>query len=187
MLSDNSWEVEKIKLRKKFLPKNARVLDLYCGNGHMYKSVYSNKVSIYTGVDKEKIFDNEKCFLCDNKEFIQKNDIKKYNTFDLDAYGTPWFLFEDIIKKSSKEKLYFFITDGLFNDLHHSWGAKTKIFLQTEGIEYGTKIFGVWIFYPDFVLNFLKQTLSKYGRKLTKAFSLKNSRNKVCYWFLEIE
>lgn len=187
MLSDNSWLNEKIKLRKKFLIENPCVLDLYCGTGKMYFNVYKETALKYIGIDKEKIFDDDKCFLSDNEEFVRKNNIKDFNVFDLDAYGTPWFLFEKIIKKASRQELHFFVTDGLFNDLHHSWGAKTKIFLETEGVEYGTKIFGVWVFYPDFILNFLKQTLNRYGRRLTKAVSLKNSRNKVCYWYLKLK
>ena len=68
------------------------VLDLYCGNGTMFKEAYDGKVKNYFGIDKEKIFDNNLCVLEDNRRWVAKNDISGYNFFDLDAYGCPWLL-----------------------------------------------------------------------------------------------
>ena len=52
---DNSNERLKAELRTRFLPKEARVLDLFCGLGQMYRLAYEGRVSLYHGVDNQKV------------------------------------------------------------------------------------------------------------------------------------
>ena len=96
--TDNSMENEKALMREKYLPENASVLDLFCGSGEMYKRAYRGNVCDYHGTDISKVHNLEICEITNNEKYVRRNDLDKYNTFDLDAYGSPWKLFYLILK-----------------------------------------------------------------------------------------
>lgn len=183
--TDNSNKYAKAALRKKFLPHNARVLDLFCGNGEMYKLAYKGNVAYYHGVDKEKIHDDTICTLCDNIDFIKNNDISKYNVFDLDDYGCPWPLFYLILRDAVQDELIFYITDGLVYRQKLA-GNVTKFVSATEGIPMGMNIPGINRFYVDIFATMLKDIKKRYGWETEKAVYFTNSKRTVYYWMLKM-
>ena len=84
---DNSMAHQKALLRINNLPKRARVLDLFCGNGEMYNRAYKGRVEYYHGIDKEKIHNPKICTLTNNIVYIT-NTPDDFNTFGLDDYRT---------------------------------------------------------------------------------------------------
>jgi len=183
--NDNSMEKHKIALRTKYLPENARVLDLFCGKGKMYQSAYKGKVLEYRGIDKEKIHDPEICVLANNQLYVKQNDISRYNVFDLDDYGAPWKLFYLICRKQLPPEITVFITDGLVVRLAIDKRI-TKIISAIERIPPGTNIPGINRFYTDIFGTMLKDIEKRYGWKTDKAVYFYNNRASVCYWALKL-
>ncbi len=182
---DNSALEEKAAMREKYLPKAARVLDLFCGNVEMYKRVYRGKAEIYHGVDKEKIHTDEICTLQDNIRYIKTNDISSFNVFDLDDYGSPWKLLYLIIKKVPPGNYTFFITDGLPARLSVNNKA-TKFISATEQIPNGLKLTGLYKFYVSIFGTMLRTLEKKYGCEVKKAVYFKNQRGTVYYWTIKL-
>lgn len=183
---DNSMEDAKIKLRGKYLPENASVLDLFCGTGKMYKGAYQGKVKEYHGIDHKKVHNKDICTLGDNIKFIQRKDIAKYNVFDLDDYGCPWKLLYLILRKATQERIIFFITDGLV--LKQKMGGNVVNFVSaTERIPKGMKLPGHNRFYEDIFATMLLDIKKRYGYKIAKAVYFHNKRRTVYYWMLEMQ
>jgi len=116
---DNSFLGGKIALRRSLLEgvPDPSVLDLFCGSGTIYSSVYRDRVAQYTGVDSVKVHDRDLCELQDNASWVLSNDIGAYNVFDLDAYGSPWLLALKIAEKVGRRPWVLFATDGSFQHL----------------------------------------------------------------------
>jgi len=183
--TDNSMEKEKAELRIRNLPKNARVLDLFCGEGEMYRRAYQGKVDKYHGIDKEKIHNHQICTLISNTVFIANNDISGYNVFDLDDYGTPWKLLYLILKKLPPGEITIFVTDGLV--LHQKVdGQVTKFVSATERIPLHMNIPGINRFYEDIFATMLLDVKKRYGWETTKAVYFHNERRTVYYWCLKM-
>lgn len=139
---DSSEVTYKIELRKKFLPENAKVLDLFCGMGTMYREVYKARATRYLGIDRYKIHDKDLCIRENNIHYVNENDIDDFNVFDLDDYGSPWKLLYLIIKKYNGPEAVFFITDGLLLNQKLS-GNINKWVSATEKIPKGMNIPGL--------------------------------------------
>ena len=183
---DNSMEPEKIRLRKTFLPKEAHVLDLFCGTGKMYKGAYKNRAKGYKGIDYKKIHDKKLCVLTNNIRYVQKRDISKYNVFDLDDYGCPWKLIYLILKRAKQEKITMFITDGLV--LKQKMGGDVvKIVSATEQVPRNMNIPGQNRFYVDMFATMLKDLERRYKYKTTRAIYFHNFRRTVYYWALQMQ
>jgi hypothetical protein len=184
--TDNSMEKEKALMRIKYLPDNARILDLYCGNGEMYNRAYKGKAIKYQGVDKEKVHDLNLCQIQNNIVFIQHNDIRGYNVFDLDDYGTPWKQLYMIVKKILPGEYTFFITDGLV--MHQKVdGQTTKFVSGTERIPQGMNLPGINRFYVDIFATMLKDLERRYNCKVQFAKYFHNERRSVYYWVVKLE
>lgn len=182
---DNSNKWDKINLRRKYLPKNAKVLDLFCGSGEIYNSVYKNNVDKYVGIDKEKIHSEKCCIKTNNIAFVSKNNINDFNVFDLDDYGSPWKLFYLILKKWQGSKATFFITDGL--KLHQNVdGNVTKWVSATEQIPCKFNIPGLSRWYLDIFATMLLDVQKRFNCKVKNPVYLFNDRKSVCYWSLSI-
>ena len=183
--TDNSTVEGKVKLRRKHLPKNSNVLDLFCGNGNIYKGAYKNNCNMYVGIDKEKVHSEILCVKQDNIVFVEHNDISEFNVFDLDAYGCPWELFYRIIRKLSKKEVIFFITDGLvtFQKMN---GNVNKFVSATERIPMGFNIPGINRFYVDIFATMLKDIERRYNYHTEEAKYFHNSKRTVYYWYLKL-
>ncbi len=83
----------------------------------------------YKNVEKYKGYDIQAKDIInriDNKQAIFLENLDDYNFFDLDAYGSPWELFFNIIiKLKNLKRAVFIVTDGLF--LNNRFGSATKL------------------------------------------------------------
>lgn len=82
----------KLELRRNVLDvvKPAHVLDAFCGDGQMWRDAWSG-ASSYTGIDLEMRWPpHARRFVADNRDVLRAIDLKPFNIFDLDAYGSPW-------------------------------------------------------------------------------------------------
>lgn len=183
--TDNSMEWEKSAMRTKYLPEDARVLDCFCGNGEMYRRAYRDKVKYYRGIDKKKVHNNNICEINNNINYITRNDLSEFNTFDLDDYGSPWKQLYLIVKKILPGEYTFYITDGLV--MHQKVdGAVTNFVSGTEQIPNGMNLPGLNRFYVDIFGTMLKDLESRYNCKITKALYFHNERRSVYYWTLKL-
>jgi len=184
--TDNSMENEKALMRSKYLPKNAKVLDCFCGNGEMYSRAYKNRIEYYHGVDKEKIHTEDMCELNNNINYVTHNNISQFNTFDLDDYGSPWKQLYLIAKKLLPGEYTFFITDGLV--MHQKVdGQVTKFVSGTERIPQGMNLPGINRFYIDIFATMLKDLERRYNCKVRLAKYFHNERRSVYYWVVKLE
>lgn len=184
--TDNSNKWVKIYLRRKYISKKSKVLDLFCGNGEIYKNVYKGNVAGYTGIDKEKIHSETLCIKTNNLYFVSRNNLNGFNVFDLDDYGSPWKLFYLILKKWQGEKATFFITDGL--KLHQNVdGNVTKWVSATEQIPCKMNIPGLSRWYLDIFATMLLDAQKRFNLKVENPVYIFNDRKTVCYWALNIK
>lgn len=186
---DNSMLKKKAKMRQLYLPTPARVLDLYSGEGELYKLCYKGQVKKYHGVDKEKIHTPALCTLAGNINFVRTHDISNYNVFDLDAYGTPWKLIYTILQKlavpGAPEQITMFVTDGLI--MHQKVDSRvTKWVSATEGIPPRFKLPGINRFYVDIFCTMLKDLRRRYAWKTDMAKYFHNQKVTVFYWVLKL-
>lgn len=182
---DSSDKWYKINLRRKYLPKKARVLDLFCGKGEIYKNVYKGNVKDYLGIDKEKVHSDKICIKTNNLFYVAKNDISYFDVFDLDDYGSPWKLLYLILKKYQGPEATFFITDGL--KLHQNVdGNVTKWVSATEQIPCKMNIPGLNRWYLDIFLTMLLDIKKRFYVKIENPIYLFNSQKTVCYWYLKM-
>jgi hypothetical protein len=83
----------KVELRRNILDaigaERAHVFDAYSGPGAMHAAVWS-KAATYVGCDEEWFRDERRVFVADNQLVLRTLDLKAFNVFDLDAYGSPW-------------------------------------------------------------------------------------------------
>lgn len=120
--TDNAKNTSKINIRKMVLDKfdKSHVFDAFYGEGAMYDDVWY-KADSHVGCDLRKIFTKKTKIHCGNNlKFIKANSMKRFNIFDLDAYGSPYEQMDEIIKKiqhNNIEKTAFCITDGVQMDL----------------------------------------------------------------------
>ena len=99
---------------------DSRVLDVFCGKLQMYDEVW-HKCSLYKGVDIRKVFvKGVDTHCCDNLKYIKFNDIREFNIFDIDSYGSPYIQLYEILNQlvdSDAGRVGFCITDGVNMDM----------------------------------------------------------------------
>jgi hypothetical protein len=182
---DNSSSELKAHLRRKVLPKGARVLDLFCGHGEMYTQVYKGNAESYLGIDKNKIHDPEICLLMDNERYINQNNIDTFDVFDLDDYGCPWKLMHLIFRNRKSGTVTMYVTDGLPLKLK-TGGRIPRILSATENIPRGMSIPIPYRFYTEMFGTMLRGIEMRYGWRTDLAIYAWNSGHSVCYWALKM-
>lgn len=114
---DNTDRGEKIEIRRSILPElntTPKVLDCFAGEGKIYRECYQGMQ--YIGLDKKGINDGRTIIKVDNIKYLRSAELKRFNVFDLDAYGSPWYQFLIILKRRpvlTDERIAIFLTDGL--------------------------------------------------------------------------
>lgn len=182
---DHTNLVLKATIRRKFLPADARVLDLYCGRGQMYDEVYQDLTASYTGIDRKKIR-KEACFIQENNQkYIKENDINDFNVFDLDAYGCPWKVFCQLGLKLQKREIVVFLTDGLKRHLAVGGRERTKIVNTLEGLSRDLWLPSIGRWYVDMFSTMLLEFSKRSGYTVTRALYVMPSES-VCYWVLKL-
>ena len=115
MKTDNKSLRLKVEIRKRLLKetglKPLRILDLYAGEGLIWKEVGKNfKFSSYTPVDKAPRLPGTIKATVD-EHFLQAFDMSQFNVVDVDTYGEPWLAWEILFPKIQHPTL-FFLTHG---------------------------------------------------------------------------
>lgn len=107
----------KIKLRRGVLERinPSKVLDLFSGN--MWKHAWAAAHS-YLGVDARTWRSDEphRRLMMDAMEAVSTLDLSHYNIFDVDVYGDPWIVANEIMKRrvwAPGERGGIIFTDGL--------------------------------------------------------------------------
>lgn len=118
--TNNSNYLAKSKIRESVLSHHqdvSSVCELFCGDGQMYKRVWV-KADKYIGIDIKGFNDERDTVKSDCLTYVKENDITGYNIFDIDAYGSPYGVLNEILKQDIKSNLVsFIITDGIAIDL----------------------------------------------------------------------
>lgn len=92
------------------------VLDIFCGAGEMYTSIWC-QADNYLGIDKKKFSDPRVTIVGDAHNEIKHIDVNQYNIYDIDAYGDPYKILGYLSNKINSRKVAFIITDGLEIDM----------------------------------------------------------------------
>lgn len=71
------------------VPAPRRVFDAYAGAGEMWRGVW-NQADHYVGCDKKWFRDDRAMFVSDCLRVMRAIDLREFNLFDFDAYGSPW-------------------------------------------------------------------------------------------------
>lgn len=112
---DNSSVRLKVRIREKAFkyisPESARVLDLYCGSGVMYKNVWYRAGS-YFGTDKNKTHTYTPTAKISAEKAVSNFNLDKFNIFDIDCYSCPWGVARKIAKTKANESYVLILTDG---------------------------------------------------------------------------
>lgn len=155
---NNSFLVDKVKLRIKHLPLNEEisVLDAYSGKGRIWQKISGFcKVPIsVVRIDKERDEDDVAMLIGDNVKFMGGMDLDQFNVIDLDAYGVPDETLRTIFarkKKTGRAVVFFtFIRVGfggipraMLSDLGYSEGMVKKC--PTLFNKVGLEKFKAWL------------------------------------------
>lgn len=185
--SDNTEIGLKVSLRQRYLPKKAKVLDCFCGEGEIYKRVYEGKVTKYLGLDHKKIHSEKLCIKTNNIAYISKNNINDFNVFDLDDYGCPWKVLYLILKKYAGSQATFFMTDGIRLELKVKHEA-TKWISATEQIPFGIRIPDIHRWYIEIFSTMLLDVQRRFNCKVENpVYIFTNRKEEVCYWHFIIK
>lgn len=174
--TDNSFLIDKVELRKKFIPNkdNVKILNCYGGDNEIWKRIekeISANLDI-TNIDiKEK---NNKAYLQgDNAKFLESLNLDVYDIIDLDAYGVPYQQLKTIFKK--KYKGIVFITfiqsvmGSLPNGILNDFGYTKTMLKKCRTIFYKR---GVDIMMHFLAINGIRKITYKYAnRKLYGYFT----------------
>jgi hypothetical protein len=106
----------KIKIRENVRDAlgEVRVFDAFAGTGKLHDAVWS-KAALYVGCDLRWIDDARLAFVADNRRVLRAIDLRPFNVFDCDAYGSPWECLCIVAARrpvASGERLGVIITDG---------------------------------------------------------------------------
>ncbi len=134
--TNNAKTQAKEKIRRAILCdiENPSCLEVFCGAGEMYNSVW-RECDYYTGIDINKYFDERNTICGDAEKAVTTIDLSKFNIFDIDAYGSPYTILDIITARVKPGLKYgFIITDGTQMDL--KLGRICKGIRSLTGIEH---------------------------------------------------
>ena len=118
---DNSDLNQKIAIRQKglkLLPDPKSIVDMYAGEGHMSRLLWSKLNARLTCIEKEQRKINKIDFDCvkicdDNRNHIEL--ASKSDIIDLDAYGLVMKNMRDILESNNKKQLIYFTESNPFS------------------------------------------------------------------------
>lgn len=183
---DNSDPRIKAALRTRYLPDGARVLDLFCGDGEMYRRCYAGRVAEYRGVDRKKVHDSALCDLDDNRRWVRTHDLSRFDVFDLDAYGSTFEIYALVMRKARAERVSFFITDGSQVKMRLDQ-RMARLFCATEGFPAQTKIHGISRFYSQIFMTAAVKIAARNSYGIDRSYvATTGVRGSINYWFLQL-
>jgi len=183
MPKDNTARETKLMLRSSMLPEHPRILDLFCGNGVMYRALYEESADKYFGIDKTKIFNADLCAKANNEEWLMEHKIDDFNVFDIDAYSSPGKYYSLILSRLTviNEPLVFFSTDGALM----SFKINTKLpreYHSSERICPDFQVPSLFNFYEDIHSTYIKHLELKFPVKVDEIKIAYNDTRTTAYW-----
>jgi len=176
----------KTSLRNFFLNRIEEpiVLDLYCGNGEMFKRCYLK--TKYQGIDRKTIHDEIICTKANNQKWVQKNEISYFNFIDLDSYANPYPLLFQILSKTFQEKIEVVLTDGVLisSKLTQKQGP-TLAFINNIPRDFKIPLFNR--FYKENILTLLLFIKKEYGYNCTYLSMDHNPKQTTYYIGMELK
>jgi hypothetical protein len=127
----------KIDIRRRILEaigRPAAVFDAFAGAGEMHRAVWKH-ADRYVGCDLKWQRDGREMFCADNRRVMRAIELKRFNVFDLDAYGSPWeqaIIIADRRGVEAGELIGIALTEGAglsykANVIPHAIGALTGL------------------------------------------------------------
>jgi len=183
-MMDNSDIRLKTRLRRKYLEmhEDPKVLDLFCGDGIMYREVYQHKADSYLGIDHKQIFDKALCVLQNNNYYIRNHDMTPYNFFDMDAYGNPYTQLLILSKKTLPKEYSIVLTDGYLNR-HGLRGTLPKVYAMAFDINRNIKIPLLNRFHREIVDTFMNLYCRRANAEIVSATAAKSRGSKHTYYY----
>ena len=124
--TDNGDPEAKIALRRHALtwaPEKPAVLDLFAGEGHMYREAWKPACGRYLGIEKR--FRRPagdpvgECWRGDNAQLLKRAmERGPWDVIDLDAYANLWILLRQVLRLQPARELVVTATEGLARSLH---------------------------------------------------------------------
>ena len=89
--TDNSFFLQKVDLRIRFMPDKQplKVLDCFRGNGLIWDEIRIGRDIEITGIDNRKGLKGQ-YLQGDNRKFLTSMDLSQFHVIDLDAWGIPY-------------------------------------------------------------------------------------------------
>lgn len=181
---DNGESQAKIELREWAIERlggelNCNVCDLYAGQGEMYKACYT-KVMRYKGFELRDIpHPAGGLVLHGDNRILWSKFHTGFNFIDSDAYGTPWVLLHDVMKRIDSGKFAVVITDGQFRTLQT--GNLHGYSRQMIGYG-GLPDNGLIAHWRDDIVRWHIDDWSRYGVQVLEAKESKSMKTKVFYY-----
>lgn len=154
MARDNTGFMSKVKLRRHMLNKHFGkdefgVLDACEGDGHVWTVLKEEfNLSKHLGIDlKEK----KGRLAVDSVDFLGEANIASFDVFDLDAYGSPFPMYEAALSNLAKPAI-FFLTFGSvgvgFSALSRHMAEVSKFFPDTLDFQFSKTLLNGYIVPP---------------------------------------
>lgn len=195
MRYDNSDLEGKLTIRRMALEVihgPIRVLDCFAGNGNMYKEIW-HRADKYLGIEKRLArppgHERGECWKGDNRSaaLIERAIAKeKFNVIDLDAYGSPWQVFERVVSLSKETQLVITLTCGIQRNLCMATPTPWITDISGTGTLSYSGLLTRW--YDDIIRWTLAAALKGNAYKIIRARRvLSGNTNKFTwYWLIEL-
>lgn len=173
---DNSNLDAKVAIRKHFLSLVEKPVVLECFGGEERK-IYN---MCYTDFDTTslELKKTKGTMSIDNKKFIASADLTKYNYFDLDAYGSPYELMINIIKRKTG-KYALILTDGIHRKMIYGECPKLIQFAMNNKAQ--IKIPTLHLHHNFIIRLLIKKICDKYNTSITEAKITTDEKSKMLY------
>lgn len=173
----------KIQLRQhvaRVMPKPLRVLDLYAGPGDMYREAWRPAGASYVGCDLEWYRDERLLYVADNTRLLRSLDLREFNVFDLDAFGSPWDPIWIIMHRRPRlaagDMLALCLTEG--TSMRARLGWVTSTLARLAGIDPASK--GAAGEFDTLVIAALKQVAAHMGGTISYLWTAKRKWQIYC-------
>lgn len=109
----------KIEIRENVLKEldNIQLLEVFAGDGKIYNQCYQGRVNSATGIESSELMPDcgRKIYRGKYKKILRTMDIAKFNLFDINSSGSPWYPFWIIcnrLRKSKFDKIGFVLIEN---------------------------------------------------------------------------
>lgn len=164
--TDNSYFESKVKLRIDHLPNeiNIDVLDVFTGHQLIWDEIKSRipkkKINVL-GIDKRQF--NKIILKGDNRKYLKKINLDRFNVIDLDAYGIPFSQLDILFNRNIKNKTIY------VTFIQSTFGQLPKKMLNYIGI-------------PNRFINKIPTLFNKNGLEKFKKYLAFNNVSMIYYY-----